>query len=143
VLADLSTPPSDWQFAYRYPTDCMRVIEIMVPSIRFPVAKMKIPYEVGADSDGTGKIIYTNQVQAQLRYVGKVTDPNMFDALFTDSLSWRLAAELAVPLSASGDMGSKALQMYNSSILAAGARSNNESHEPEMPESEFTIARLS
>jgi hypothetical protein len=33
--------------------------------------------------------------------------------------------------------------MYNSSILAAGARSNNESHEPEMPESEFTIARLS
>lgn len=143
VLADLDTPPSDWHYAYRYPTDCMRIIEIMVPGIRFPTPNMRVPYEVGADLEGTGKIIYTNQPQAQLRYVGKVTDPNMFDSLFTDALSWRLAAELSMPLSASGDLGNKALQMYNSSILAAGARSNNESQEPMVPESDLTIARLS
>lgn len=143
VLADLGTPSTDWQFAYRYPTDCSRIIEIMTPGIRFPAPGMRITYEVGADSDGTGKIIYTNQPEAQLLYVGKITDPNMFDSLFSDALSWRLAAELAMPLSASGDLGNKALQMYNAVILSAGARSMNESEEPPVPESELTIARLS
>ncbi|MCC3733708.1 hypothetical protein LLS47_12295 [Rouxiella badensis] len=143
VLADLGVPSSDWQYGYRYPTDCMRVIEIMVPGIRFPTPGMRLPFEVGSDSDGTGKIIYTNEAQAQLRYVGKVTDPNMFDAQFSDALSWRLAAEFSMPLSASGDLGNKALQMYNSVILSAGARSNNESQEPLVPESDVTLARLS
>ncbi len=143
VLADLDTPSTDWHFAYRYPTDCMRIIEIMVPGVRYPTPAMRIPFEVGSDSDGTGKIIYTDLPDAQLRYVGKITDPNMFDAQFSDALSWKLAAEFAMPLAASGDLGNKALQMYNSMVLAAGARSNNESQEPLVPESEFTMARLS
>jgi len=143
ALADLDTPSTDWQFAYRYPTDCMRITEIMTPGIRYPAPGMRVTYEVGADAAGTGKIIYTNQPEAQLRYVGKITDPNMFDAQFADALSWKLAAEFAMPLAASGDLGNKALQMYNAMVLAGVAHSNNESQEPLVPESEFTIARLS
>ncbi|OVZ82190.1 hypothetical protein [Yersinia kristensenii] len=143
ALADLGNPPPDWNFSYRYPTDCMRLIEIMVPGIRYPTASMRIPFEVGSDAEGTGKILLTNEHDAWLRYVGRVTDVNMFDSLFRDVLSWRLAAEIAMPLAAAGDLGNKALQMYTNIILSAGSRSMNESQEPQQHESEFTMARLS
>ncbi|MFQ6256118.1 hypothetical protein ACLMPK_01215 [Yersinia enterocolitica] len=143
ALADLGNPPPDWMFSYRYPTDCMRIIEIMVPGIRFPTNAMRPTYEVASDADGTGKLLLTNQNDAWLRYVGRVTDVNMFDAIFRDALSWRIAAEIAMPLAASGDLGNKAFQMYNNTILSAGSRSMNESQEPVLPDSEFTMARLS
>ena len=33
ALADTNNPPPDWQYAYQYPTDCVRITEIMVPGI--------------------------------------------------------------------------------------------------------------
>lgn len=142
ALADTGTPPPDWQFAYSYPTDCKRIIEIMVPGIRNPTAAMRIQYFTGADSNGTGKLIYTDQAEAWLKYVSLITDVNMFDDIFRDALSWRLAGEIAMQLTGNGDMGNMCRQMYMSVILSAGSRSMDESQEPQQPESEFTMARL-
>ncbi|HID4555279.1 TPA: hypothetical protein ACXE9A_004546, partial [Enterobacter cloacae] len=128
---------------YQYPTDCVRITEIMVPGIRNPTADMRINYEVGADADGTGKLIYTDQPQAWLKYIARVTDVNMFDAIFMEALSWRLAAAINMPLTGSADLGNNALTMYQRVILSAGSHSQNESQEPQPPVDEFTAARLS
>ncbi|MBU4681207.1 hypothetical protein KC222_04175 [Cedecea davisae] len=141
ALADTGNPPPDWQYAYTYPPDCKRIIEIMVPGVRNPTAAMRIQYVTGADDAGTGKLIYTDQPQAWLKYVAQVTDVNMFDDIFRDALAWRLAGEIAMQLTGARDQGS--MQMYSSTILSAGSRSLDESQEPPQPESEFTIARLS
>ncbi|EOC1317150.1 hypothetical protein ACI09J_001772 [Cronobacter turicensis] len=143
ALADTGNPPPDWEFAYRYPVDCLRITEIMLPGIRNPAAAGRVEYFVGADSDGTGKLIYTDQPQAWLKYVGRITDVNMFDRLFIDALSWRLAASICMPLTGNADMANNAMMIYRSTILSAGSHSMNESQEPVVPESEFTIARLS
>lgn len=144
ALADTGNPPPDWSYAYAYPTDCLRCIEIMMPGMRNPIFEaIKPQYFIGADSDGTGKLIYTDQSSAWLKYVGQITDVNMFDSTFRDALAWRLAAEIAMPLTGSADLGSNALNIYNAMILKAGAHSMNESQEPPPPESEFTMARLS
>ena len=38
---------------------------------------MRINYEVGANGEGTGKLIYTDQPQAWMKYIARVTDVNM------------------------------------------------------------------
>lgn len=143
ALADTNAPPPDWQYAYQYPTDCMRITEIMLPGIRNPTAAMRVPYVTGSDAAGTGKLIYTDQPEAWLKYVGRVTDVNMFDAIFIEALSWRLAAAINMPLTGSADLGNNALSMYNRVILSAGSHSLNESQEQQPPMDEFTAARLS
>lgn len=143
ALADTGAPPPDWKFAYRYPTDCVRITEIMVPGVRNPTAAQRISYEVGADAGGTGKLIYTDQEDAWLKYVGRVTDVNMYDAIFAEALAWRLAAAINMALTGNADLGNNALNMYGRVILSAGSHSLNESQEPVMPETEFTSARLS
>ena len=95
------------------------------------------------DTEGTGKLIYTDQPQAWLKYIARVTDVNMFDAIFMEALSWRLAAAINMPLTGSADLGNNALNMYQRVILSAGSHSQNESQEPQPPVDEFTAARLS
>lgn len=143
ALADTNNPPSDWAYAYQYPTDCMRIIEIPVPGMRNPTAAMRIQYSTGANDDGTGKLIYTDQPQAWLKYVSRITDVNMFDAIFQEALAWRLAAAINMVLTGSADLGNNALKMYQMVILSAGSHSMNESQEPQMPIDEFTAARMS
>lgn len=143
ALADTNTPPPDWAYAYRYPTDCVRITAIMLPGIRNPTAEQRVPYEVGVDAAGTGKLIYTDQNEAWLKYVMRVTDVNMFDAIFIEALAWRIAAAINMALTGNADLGTFALNMYNRVILSAGSHSMNESQEPVQPESDFTNARLS
>lgn len=143
ALADTNNPPSDWAYAYQYPTDCMRIIEIPVPGTRNPPAAMRIEFVTGANDDGTGKLIYTDQPQAWLKYVARITDVNMFDAIFQEALAWRLAAAINMVLTGSADLGNNALKMYQMTILSAGSHSMNESQEPQMPVDEFTRARMS
>ncbi len=143
ALADTGNPPPDWQYAYQYPTDCLRITEIMVPGQRYPTAAMRVQYEVGADYAGTGKLIYTDQPSAWLKYVSRVDDVNMFDAIFVEALAWRLAAAINMQLTGDASLGNNALNMYSVVIRSAGTHSMNESQEPAAPESEFTTARLS
>ncbi|AYC20065.1 hypothetical protein DZA65_03190 [Dickeya dianthicola] len=143
ALADTSSSPPDWRYAYRYPTDCVRIIEIMVPGVRNPTAAQRVQYEVGADADGTGKLIYADQQEAWMKYVGRVTDVNMYDAIFAEALAWRLSAAINMALTGNADLGNNALNMYGRVIMSAGSHSMNESQEPTQPDSEFTCARLS
>ena len=46
ALADTSNPPPDWEYAYQYPSDCLRITEIMLPGVRNPTAAMRVQYEV-------------------------------------------------------------------------------------------------
>lgn len=142
ALANTGNAPPDWQFAYRYPTDCLRIIQIMLPGMRNPPERMRIQYQVGSDSDGTGRLIYTDQPEAWLQYIGNVTDPNMFDALFRSALAWKLASEIGMPLASAPNLVQNALTMYSQIIRSAGSHSMNESQEPVEPDSEFTSARL-
>lgn len=144
VLADLAQTQPDWQFSYRYPTECLRIIQLMTPQgPRFPASDDRVPYEVGADDAGTGRIILTNLPQACLRYVARITDPNMFDAIFRDALSWRLAAEIAMPLTGDANLGNLAQQRYQMTLSAASSLSMNETQSPPPPWSDITDARLS
>ncbi|MBT0394843.1 hypothetical protein ISO77_04720 [Morganella morganii subsp. morganii] len=143
ALADTNNPPPEWKYAYRYPTDCMKAIAIIRPGEKYHRPDTAIHFQVGADEAGTGKLIYTDQPEAWLQYTARVTDVNMYDALFKDALAWRLAAELARPLASNAGIGNEALQLYQMTIAGAAAHSLGESSEPVDYMDEFTAARLS
>lgn len=142
ALADTNNPPPNWAYAYQYPTDCLRITEIPLPGVRYPTAAQRVQYITGSNSEGTGKLIYTDLPGAWLKYVSRITDVNMFDSIFQEALSWRLAAAINMVITGNADLGNNALNMYSRVILSAGSHSMNESQEPQLPDDPFTVARM-
>ncbi|HDG7970536.1 TPA: hypothetical protein ACQ8NQ_002984 [Klebsiella pneumoniae] len=144
VLADLGAPAPGWLFRYQYPTDCARIAAILPKWFTGShiVLQDKPVFEVGSNEDGTGRVIHTNESQAVLLYVKSITDPTMFDALFADALSWRMAAEIAMPIAANASLGQQAMANYQQVLTAAMQRSLDEAHEPQQAMSDLASARI-
>ncbi|EMJ8526156.1 hypothetical protein ACVZIW_06520 [Klebsiella aerogenes] len=142
ALADTNNPPPNWAYAYQYPTDCLRITEIPLPGVRYPTAEQRVEYITGSNNEGTGKLIYTDLPGAWLKYVSRITDVNMFDSIFQEALSWRLAAAINMVITGNADLGNNALSMYSRIILSASSHSMNESQEPQPPVDPFTEARM-
>lgn len=126
VLAQVSTPWTEWQYAYAMPSDCVNPVSVIPPdanddySTRFvptdtpdfahnysPMIAagryVPQPYSIEMDSLGN-KIILTNQASAVFRYTYLVTDTTKFSPLFVVTLSHLLASYLAGPV-IKGDQG--------------------------------------
>jgi hypothetical protein len=91
TLAELTTAPAEWGFAYALPADYNRALEVIDAS------GQRVDYVVEVDEDGVSAI-YTNLEDAVLRYVANVTDTSKFSPLFVSALSWLLASYLAGPI---------------------------------------------
>lgn len=121
-LALLTNPWTEWTYAYAQPNDTLNLLAVLAPdatndySVGIPLAAsyygtvntgtgIYTPQEYAAEVDASGNtIIYTNQINATLRYTGRVTDTTKFGPLFVDALSWLLASYLAGPV-LKGDAG--------------------------------------
>jgi hypothetical protein len=124
VLAELANTWPQWAHAYARPADCVTVISVIPPdSTDDYQSRVVWPYPTSYPSspgatfaagvpqpyacelnDNLAQVILTNQEQATLRYVARVTDTTKFSHLFTLALSWHLASMLAGPI-LKGDAG--------------------------------------
>lgn len=138
-LADIGSPPTNWCYRYRYPTDCLKARRIAIPGNENPTADERIPFKI-IHADG-GRAIVTNQPQAELVYTVKVEDTTYFDPLFVSSLAWRLASEIAMGLQARPENFSAAQQQYLFSLGQAQAVALAEEQRMPLPESEFITVR--
>lgn len=91
-LSQLSDAPLfGWAFQYELPTDCLRVLQLN-------------GYEQWERPDmweTEGGMLLTDEDTTHLKYIARVTDTNLFDPLFVDALSSRLAAKIAVKITGS------------------------------------------
>lgn len=128
----------DWIFAYRYPSDCMFVRRVVRESVgrNDPTPAS---YRIGRDAQG--KLIYTNEQDAQIEYTVDVTDPEEFDALFVSMLAWKLGASLAPSLSRIKDMATTCMQMYEIDKTKAQSRALNEQQQETPADAEWISAR--
>lgn len=139
-LADIGTPAPGWAYRYRYPGDCLRVREIIQPGQRRSLsADMQIPYKIGYDVGG--KVIHTDQPDAGVRFTFRVQDSTFFDPQFADALAWRLAMDLALPLSSKPDLQQFAAQQYQLALTVAEGAAFEESQDDPEPDSEFVSVR--
>lgn len=107
----LPLPPSPWQYAYAYPSDCLN-LRFLVPSlpssgVGVPLTSYnnaaplmmpsggQIPFAVAYSTDTAGnplQIVLTNQSQAQAVYTVNQPNPIIWDSQFQEAMVASLAA---------------------------------------------------
>lgn len=127
ILAQLTNAWPQWAYSYAVPSDSMTLLAVLAPNSTDDYSSGLVlsetlsgavntgsgiytPQEFVTEADANGnEVIYTNQVNATLRYTARVTDTTKFPPLFVDALGWLLASNLAGPV-LKGDAGMKAAQ---------------------------------
>lgn len=135
-----SNPNDEWGYSYRYPTDCSKIRRIL-SGLRNDSRQSRIPYTIAQDDDG--QLIFTDQVNAEIEYTKKETNPERYPPDFVLAFSLRIAAYIA-PRVAGGDpfkMGTRAMNLYISQIGISDSTASNEEQAEEAPSSEFIRAR--
>jgi hypothetical protein len=117
ALADIGSPPPEWEYRYDYPSDCLAFIEIQ----RLTRTDLAIEFAVEAEADGSGLSILTDTNDATGVYVFDVENTSLFSPGFVSALSWYLASELAPSLSGDTDLQEAALMVYRSKMMSAQA----------------------
>jgi len=161
TLAVLTDDVFNWNYAYQYPSDCLKinrlissyeqlsnadsdVVSRLVDSQLLPINDMRrrIPYEVfNIDSN---KVIGANESELRISYSVKIDDPNLFSTDFVLALSHLLSAELAIPIigaEVGRQLRNESFQIYKLYLDNAMADDLNEQYsEPALSEFE-TIRR--
>src|SRR5215469_14797056 len=81
-----------------------------------------VPPAVGNDQ----RVIWTNQQQAILVYIRRITDPNVMDDQFQEAWVASLASRLCIALTGDKALANLQIQRANSSIMAARGTDGNE-----------------
>jgi hypothetical protein len=143
-------PAPPWSYEYSYPSDCLRPVFVVPqfttgftsgvpittavtggapafwngPPVRYKVAIDQIGFDGKPSPEGVDKrVILTNQEQAILAYVKRVTDPNVWDDAFQQALVAALAGRLVISLT--GDKGLAQLKMGEANQYITLARQSD------------------
>jgi hypothetical protein len=109
LAAGTAAPLWKWEYKYVLPTDFLRVIRV-----------------VGADGTEvleweiqSGIILCDEEPPLFISYVRRETDPKKYDALLAETLSARMAATLAYPLSGSTALAQSCWKTYQEKLTEA------------------------
>lgn len=101
-------PPAGYLYEYLYPSDCIKLGAIIpTPGPMFDLDPKPAVFRIDNDNSlvtnagavtTAKKVILTNMPAALAVYVGQVTDPTLWEPMFTMSFIDKLAAVLAVAL---------------------------------------------
>ncbi len=130
-------PNNDWDYSYRYPSDCVFVRRLVTALGRENTTPP--PFKTG--SDDSGRLIYTDEEDAVAEYTKKIEDPAMFPALFGEAVSWYLSGLICPGLAKDRKQAVACFQMYEITKGRAQATAGNEQQQTTEPESEFIRAR--
>jgi hypothetical protein len=129
-------PNDDWLYSYRFPSDCLRAVKIVSGS-RNDSRQSKVVYEVAYGSSGT--LIYTDRVNAVLKYVKRIDSVNVLPPDIVMAFSFYLAFLMAPRLTA-GDpfnLREAMFQAYSYHKSIYESRSLNQQQADEPVDSEF------
>lgn len=125
LVALVDSPIFGWEYAYQLPTDFIRLLFLN----EYEAESIKTKWAI------EGRRLLTDETEAQIRYTRKVTNASDFDALFIETLSLKLAAKLAMPLTKSIGLMETLLAEYEKFSLprAKAADSSERNDETVLP----------
>jgi hypothetical protein len=138
ALAQVTNPSTAWAYAYAKPSNCLRALRILRPSISVTVFNQDqvdahIDDRDTAQFDVEGEVILCNEPDAVLVYVQDVTDSTKFPGSFTSAFSYLLSSYLAGPILKGNEgvrvgdaMRQRALSLADVSATASANASNAE-----------------
>lgn len=116
TLALISEGGTEFEYAYQLPSDCLRVLKIVNPYAR----DKDVPFNI------RGHEVHTDLDDAQLLYLQDVKDPNLFDALFIEAFAYRLASEIAGPLTQDTNKTKQMYEMFRMTLAQASSVDKSE-----------------
>jgi hypothetical protein len=131
------TPNDDWAYAYRYPTDALKIRRIVTALGRSD----SNPPAFVIGQDDQGQLVYSDEQDPTFEYTQRVDNPERFDPLFIEAVAWQLAGQIAPALSRDKNKAKECFQMAAYYIDQAEIAVANEQQPAEQQESEFVRAR--
>ena len=134
------SPNDEWNYSYRYPSDCLEVRRIL-SGMRNDTRQSRVPYRILSDEQGT--LVYTDTENAEIEYTINAVSPQFYPPDFVMAFSLYMA-HLMAPRLTGGDpykLGQRALGLYDLEINRAVKNAFNEQQIEEPPESEFIRSR--
>lgn len=141
-LAQLTNDkPGAWAYAYRRPTDCLKVRWIRPEYSLTDPCPQSLQDEISNPYEIEGEMIYCNLSPAFLRYTFRLTDPTKFPPLFVEALAWHLAVRIAMPLTRDPKIRADAFQLAMAAKGSAEMADANEVRETSDHSSQFVTGR--
>ncbi len=134
TLAQLSTTPA-YGFAYQYalPTDpyCLRVLEMEYQDYIFKIENLATE----------GRVLLTDESTAKILYIARITDTTLFDSLFVDLLTAKLATNLAYAITNSLKVQEQMYRLYQLKLSEARSIDGQEGFIDDLVSDTFTDFR--
>ncbi len=133
-LAKSATTPA-FEFANQFilPTDpfCLRVLKMEFDDFKFKIENLA----------GEGRVLLTDEGTANILYIAKITDTTLFDAIFVDTLTAKLSAELAYPVTNSTALQTQMEKIYKLKLTEARSIDSTEGFIDDIISDTFTDFR--
>lgn len=119
-LAD--APPFGWDNQFQLPADFLRLVEFN----GLDVWQVEGSYQVANGPSG-GLVLMTDDNRAEIIYVKRITDANLFDPLFVDALAKTLAARISTKISKDESVKDRLVAQAKAALGKAKQTDANES----------------
>ena len=131
-LAQLATAPA-YGFAYQYslPSDCLRVLQMEEPHFIFKVENVATH----------GRVLLTDEGTANIMYVARITNTTLMDSMFVDTLTAKLATDLAYPVTNSVQLQTQMQKLYEYKLSEARSVDGQEGFIDDLVSDIFTTFR--
>ena len=131
-LAQNSTAPVvEYSYAYALPSDCLRVLSMEEPHFIFKVENVATH----------GKVLLTDEGTANIMYVARITNTTLFDSMFVDTLTAKLATDLAYPVTNSVQLQTQMQKLYEYKLSEARSVDGQEGFIDDLVSDTFTTFR--
>jgi len=128
-----STPAYGFSHQYSLPTDpyCLRVLEMEYQDYIFKVENLATE----------GRVLLTDESTAKILYVARITNTTLFDSLFVDTLTAKLATDLAYPITNSVKLQEQMYKLYELKVSQARSVDGQEGFIDDISSETFTDFR--
>ena len=133
------TAPTNWHYVFGYPSDCLRLLGMVLPGSRQPLTSQEVPFQLGFN--GTNRVIYCDTTIPEAVYTARVVDPTQFDPIFASALAMFLASEIAMPLAVKPDLAGALKQSYALMMNTAAVADASETFLGQEPDGEIVQIR--
>jgi len=103
TLSEIASEPAfGWRNGFELPVDCLRVFEVN----GWDQARREGYWEI------EGRLVMVDEESADIRYIRRETDANLYDSIFIEAFATKLASAIVMPVNGSGQMSVELLKQY-------------------------------
>ena len=143
LAQETTTPAFGYTYQYSLPTNpfCLRVLEFSNGTLSYP--QDNITNNTGGPVFVIeGRKLLTDEGSAQIKYVGRITDPQQYDASLIEALAARLSAEVCYAITGSTSMVQIQTSLYEAKVNEARFNDATEGATQRLEASDFIESRF-